>query len=1500
MDSTGHCGMEHEEEDSGQPMTITYYENFFFLNSGERTRRHLVESLQDDLSASASTLSSPVFPSTDRIRVSPYRIVRVVDRSGKTSVVRQSQETSLRCSRQGFYRHPEDCSRFYRCVKFDQYVDDFTVFEYDCPDGLVFDEKWEVCTWPSQAAPCGGSSEIQPVPSQKFVCPGEGYFADPENCRWFFACRDYARDGVTFTQFEFRCPFGLLFDEENLLCNWPWLVPQCSAQGSGSKYVGNTASSSNTQQQQYQQKSTNIGVGSPGYLAGKLVTGEGLYKDPRLAHHSESVVSAGCLDCESGSMIVRDPAHSNPSYPSKPTHHQPIFISADKVVGDSNPVRVVTGSPDTSSYNAYTTTAIPRVYESSYPFQQDTHVNQKPSATIQRNQDRTQYRPTNYDQLSDRPQYKPSNYEQQDDHQQYKPSTYEQQDDRQQYKPSTYQQQDDRQQHKIPTYKQQDDRQQYKPTYQQQDDRQQYKSSINEEQTDRQQYKPSTSTPKTQDRQEYKTTNYEQPNDRHQYKPSTTTPKTQDRQEYKTSNYEQQNGRQQYKPPTTTPKIQDKPEYKTSNSEQHNDQQLKKPLAAYSSTQSYGSSMPATMSHTDTRKPTGDYQLPVQKQPSSATTYSSSPVEYPTSSIRVPDDSITYKPREQLHFPKVTENQELYERPHAASGNSYKLPSQVNGANKQILNAPSTTYQQPTSTAKYISKEVSYQSQDQFSLDVHDTSKYKKPVETYKPQYVAHSPELQSAIPVVQQGEIYEEKTESIRPYVESHIHNTPQKSQQPSANRDESTSALYSPNRGQGSGGAAAFSSYEPSQMNKPAIPYRPQSIQNKQDSRTISSGTPAPYKNQLASQGYQSVSSEPFGKVHYEQALEALQGSNAPIPPCLLAAYEEISSEPTRGPSYNKPQKQELQPTSYQNSPPTYQQESTVLPANVAREGYKERGHSKPVDSYDTSTYKTPSIKNKESSMYSYIQQDEPQGDKNNSGSSMVSKGGSYDSNQSYQPKTTGYQSISNTPLYTSPVTQEKQTGAKQSGSVSQTDYKTPPESYKPRPSLTSSLTYQQETITPLSASYSHEENVKKSIADNQPEVAVFYQNPQYASIGTPILSRDEVVANSEVDYPAVTYPQPDEKVAVFYQIDEEPKPLSYNLEDGYKPKDRGTIDGNKGGKVSGYQSSSIGSPYHNPSGSALESGHGSAIQKSQGTKEYKKNESGEPKLKTNSDHSQRKSAAEGSSYGTSETRDRNRKGGQRGGNSQAQGYAASIGIEEAEYSGRDRSSVKDNSKSSASQYGSLDSVDQHSQVDSHLNKAGPAFGDKIVIVKVPSAAKPALLNKWSNYPVSLSPSDTYQSRDSDKPATGAIATSETLSSGIKSNSRIQSKRPTSSSKTSSGSASLTPVVKLDDYRPVSHSKSTQYESSVIDGPTYPISSEEGSSSSAGYSSGTQSVSGEKQTTNAGYGQRYLEKVRKDQASARNETLGPEVCVRAGLFRHPADCQKFYEVRYSYIISL
>lgn len=62
--------------------------------------------------------------------------------------------------------------------------------------------------------------------------------------------------------FEFRCPYGLVFDEQKLVCEWPWLVPACSESGSAYTrteydYRGYSAG-------------TSPGVGVGGYVTGGL------------------------------------------------------------------------------------------------------------------------------------------------------------------------------------------------------------------------------------------------------------------------------------------------------------------------------------------------------------------------------------------------------------------------------------------------------------------------------------------------------------------------------------------------------------------------------------------------------------------------------------------------------------------------------------------------------------------------------------------------------------------------------------------------------------------------------------------------------------------------------------------------------------------------------------------------------------------------------------------------------------------------------------------------------------------------------------------------------------------------------------------------------------------------------------------------------------------------------------------------------------------------------
>ncbi|XP_014481772.1 PREDICTED: mucin-19-like [Dinoponera quadriceps] len=238
-----------------RPITHEIHQSFTEL---KRKSRHAV------LNALEDELHQAQFSYPNQAKSSNFRVVRAVDTEGHIRAVRENTQTEFICRRQGYFVHPKSCNRFYRCVKFNQEIEDYSVFEFDCPAGLSFDERTEVCVWPGslpQGSPCPGSSEIAPVAGKRFECPSRsGYYADPQNCRWFFACMDLG--GPELMAFEFRCPYGLVFDETKLVCEWPWLVPACSESGSAYTrteydYRGYTTG-------------TSTGFGTGGYVTGSI------------------------------------------------------------------------------------------------------------------------------------------------------------------------------------------------------------------------------------------------------------------------------------------------------------------------------------------------------------------------------------------------------------------------------------------------------------------------------------------------------------------------------------------------------------------------------------------------------------------------------------------------------------------------------------------------------------------------------------------------------------------------------------------------------------------------------------------------------------------------------------------------------------------------------------------------------------------------------------------------------------------------------------------------------------------------------------------------------------------------------------------------------------------------------------------------------------------------------------------------------------------------------
>ncbi|XP_063232004.1 protein obstructor-E-like [Bacillus rossius redtenbacheri] len=133
----------------------------------------------------------------------------------------QEPQPTLHCRRKnGYFQHEEQnvCDKFYYCVdgKFNMIT---------CPDGLVYNEKTGICTWPDEAKKKGCTSEDV----FKFTCPkvsmAEGQqhprYADPDDCQFFYVCINGEvprRNG---------CKMGQVFNDVTHNCDWPRNVPEC-------------------------------------------------------------------------------------------------------------------------------------------------------------------------------------------------------------------------------------------------------------------------------------------------------------------------------------------------------------------------------------------------------------------------------------------------------------------------------------------------------------------------------------------------------------------------------------------------------------------------------------------------------------------------------------------------------------------------------------------------------------------------------------------------------------------------------------------------------------------------------------------------------------------------------------------------------------------------------------------------------------------------------------------------------------------------------------------------------------------------------------------------------------------------------------------------------------------------------------------------------------------------------------------------------------------------
>jgi len=133
----------------------------------------------------------------------------------------QTPQPTENCPRKnGYFAHKDKniCDKFYYCV-------DGQFNMITCPNGLVYNEKAGICSWPDEAKRTGCTSEEV----FQFDCPkvdeavGATHprYADPDDCQYFYVCINGnmpRRNG---------CKLGQAFDDESKKCEWARKVPEC-------------------------------------------------------------------------------------------------------------------------------------------------------------------------------------------------------------------------------------------------------------------------------------------------------------------------------------------------------------------------------------------------------------------------------------------------------------------------------------------------------------------------------------------------------------------------------------------------------------------------------------------------------------------------------------------------------------------------------------------------------------------------------------------------------------------------------------------------------------------------------------------------------------------------------------------------------------------------------------------------------------------------------------------------------------------------------------------------------------------------------------------------------------------------------------------------------------------------------------------------------------------------------------------------------------------------
>ncbi|OQV24746.1 hypothetical protein BV898_01338 [Hypsibius exemplaris] len=155
-----------------------------------------------------------------------------------------SELSGLTCKTSGFFPHPTNSTKFYRCVAL-HLNSTFMIYLFSCEVGLLYEPTVAACVKSlgeeqmESSTPTNSKTIFDSPTSSTNIsdyvrnweterCRNDtqaGLFRSPVNCRRFFRC---SRTQTSVKVERFSCPTGLFFDEATHACTWASETSSCN------------------------------------------------------------------------------------------------------------------------------------------------------------------------------------------------------------------------------------------------------------------------------------------------------------------------------------------------------------------------------------------------------------------------------------------------------------------------------------------------------------------------------------------------------------------------------------------------------------------------------------------------------------------------------------------------------------------------------------------------------------------------------------------------------------------------------------------------------------------------------------------------------------------------------------------------------------------------------------------------------------------------------------------------------------------------------------------------------------------------------------------------------------------------------------------------------------------------------------------------------------------------------------------------------------------------